>query len=98
MLADAPLFEEVAERIFNLLKGRVFVAHNVNFDYSFLRHHLAASGFELNTRKLCTVRLSRKIFKGLQSYSLGNLCRDLDISIEQRHRAMGDANATAHAF
>lgn len=98
MVADAPLFEVVAERIFNLLNGRVFVAHNVNFDYSFLRHHLAANGFELNTRKLCTVRLSRKIFKGLQSYSLGNLCRDLDISIEQRHRAMGDANATVLLF
>ena len=98
MLADAPLFEQVADKIFNLLQDRVFVAHNVNFDYSFLKHHLGSNGYDLDTRKLCTVRLSRKIYKGLQSYSLGNLCRDLDISIEDRHRAMGDANATAVLF
>jgi DNA polymerase III subunit epsilon len=98
MLEDAPLFDQVADKIFNLLQGRVFVAHNVNFDYSFLKHHLGSNGYELDTKKLCTVRLSRKIYKGLQSYSLGNLCRDLDISIEDRHRAMGDANATAILF
>ena len=98
MLEDAPLFESVADKIFNLLQERIFVAHNVNFDYSFLRYQLAACGLELNSRKLCTVRLSRKIFKGLQSYSLGNLCRDLNITIEQRHRAMGDAMATAMLF
>ena len=98
MLVGAPVFEQLADKIFNLLQGRIFVAHNVNFDYSFLKHQLAAIGYELNTRKLCTVRLSRKIFSGLQSYSLGNLCRDLDISIEQRHRAMGDATATATLF
>ena len=98
MLADAPLFEQVADKVFNLLQGRVFVAHNVNFDYSFLKHQFASHGFVLETKKLCTVRLSRKIYKGLQSYSLGNLCRDLDINIQNRHRAMGDANATAILF
>jgi len=77
MVYAAPRFEEVAGNIFNLLEGRVFVAHNVNFDYSFIKHHLGICGFELNSKKLCTVRLSRKIFPGFASYSLGKLCQVL---------------------
>lgn len=98
MLMHAPRFEDVADRVYNLLEGRIFVAHNVNFDYSFIRHHLATSGYNLHQRKLCTVRMSRKIFPGLHGYSLGNICRTLGIENEQRHRAMGDAQATARLF
>lgn len=98
MLYTAPRFEQVAASIFSLLQGRVFVAHNVNFDYSFLRHHLSEAGFELNSKKLCTVRMSRKLFPGFTSYSLGNLCRELQVSISNRHRAMGDVQATAKIF
>lgn len=94
MVADAPLFADVAERIFQLLEGKIFVAHNVNFDYSFVIYHLKKSGFQLNSRKLCTVRLARKVLTGYPSYSLGKLCRSLNIVIENRHRAMGDAIAT----
>src|SRR5690349_2120922 len=75
MVEDAPAFEAVAGQIFEKLQGKVFVAHNVNFDYSFVKHHLALYGFELITPKLCTVRLTRKVFPQLPSYSLGNLCR-----------------------
>lgn len=98
MVAAAPQFHEVAERVFELLEGKIFVAHNVNFDYSFLKYHLAQAGYELKTRKLCTVRLGRNIFPGLPSYSLGKLCRSLEIPITGRHRAGGDAEATAHLF
>lgn len=98
MVAEAPRFEEVAPNIARLLEGRVFVAHNVNFDYSFLKHHLQLAGFELNNRKLCTVRLGRQVVPGLPSYSLGNLCRHLDIPIYDRHRAAGDAHATVKVF
>ena len=98
MVYDAPRFEQVAGRIFNLLQDRVFVAHNVNFDYSFIRHQLKQAGYELNARKLCTVRMSRKVFPGFASYSLGNICRDLNISITNRHRAMGDTMATVQLF
>ena len=62
MVATAPKFEELAENIYNLLKDRIFVAHNVNFDYSFVKHQLLQAGFELTTHKLCTIRLTRKIF------------------------------------
>jgi DNA polymerase-3 subunit epsilon len=94
MVADAPLFEDIAATLYDLLNDVVFVAHNVNFDYSFVKHHLKAAGFDLNVKKLCTVRLSRKTFPGLASYSLGNLCRSLALPIDNRHRAGGDAKAT----
>ncbi len=98
MVASAPLFEEVAEKIFTLLNENIFIAHNVNFDYSFLKSHLLRTGHDLKSKKLCTVRLSRKIFPGFPSYSLGNLCRSLDIDINNRHRAGGDAEATVKVF
>ncbi|MBY0536714.1 MAG: GIY-YIG nuclease family protein [Chitinophagaceae bacterium] len=98
MVAQAPEFQEVAPKIFDLLKEAVFVAHNVNFDYSFLKHHLEAAGFDLNRPKLCTVRLTKKVFPNLPSYSLGNICRELSIPIKGRHRAGGDADATAQLF
>lgn len=98
MVAPAPLFKEVAANIYRLLQGRIFVAHNVNFDYSFIKYHLRQAGFEWNTRKLCTLRMSRKAFPGLPKYGLGNLCHSLDIVIENRHRATGDAEATSILF
>ncbi|SKA43022.1 DNA polymerase-3 subunit epsilon [Chitinophaga eiseniae] len=98
MVAEAPPFEAVAPLIYELLHDKIFVAHNVNFDYSFVKHHLAAAGLELQCKKLCTVRLGRKIFPGLPSYSLGNLCRHLEIPINGRHRAGGDAEATTKLF
>ncbi len=98
MVRRAPRFEAIADKIFNLLQSRVFVAHNVNFDYSFLNHHLKEAGYDLTTRKLCTVRMSRKVFPGFASYSLGNLCRELQIPISDRHRAMGDVLATVQVF
>lgn len=98
MVASAPRFDEIAGRLHTLLSGAVFVAHNVNFDYSFVKHHLKEAGYELQTPKLCTIRLSRKVFPGLPSYSLGNLCRSLGIPVENRHRAGGDAAATADLF
>ena len=98
MVRKAPTFEKVAERIYKLLHDKVFVAHSVNFDYSFLRNQLAEHGFKLDTQKLCTIRLSRKIISGLASYSLGNICGYLNINITNRHRAGGDAIATVKLF
>lgn len=95
MVAAAPSFEEVAPHIFNLLKDRIFVAHNVNFDYSFVKYHLQKAGYQLNISKLCTIRLARKVFPGFRKYGLGHLCRELNITITNRHRAGGDAIATA---
>ena len=98
MVADAPAFEEVAEKVFTFLHGNIFVAHNVNFDYSFIKSHLEFYGYTLNAKKLCTIRLARQIFPGLPSYSLGNLCNSLGIELVNRHRAGGDAAATVILF
>jgi DNA polymerase III subunit epsilon len=98
MLQDAPVFSDVAPRVHAMLKEAVFVAHHVNFDYSFIKYQLETCGFELDTKKLCTVRLSRKVFPGLPGYSLGKLCRELGIPIQNRHRAGGDADATVILF
>ncbi|MEO6728991.1 MAG: exonuclease domain-containing protein [Candidatus Dojkabacteria bacterium] len=98
MVKLAPAFSKVAPEIFRLLDQKIFIAHNVNFDYSFVHHHLKNEGFNLQSKKLCTVRLARKIFPGLPSYSLGKLCRNLEIEIPVRHRAAGDAYATTALF
>jgi len=98
MVEDAPVFADLADRIFRMLDGRIFVAHNVNFDYSFVKQQLEEAGFRWSARKLCTVRLARKIRPGLPSYSLGRLCDVLGISLSNRHRAGGDADATAILF
>lgn len=96
MVADAPTFSEVARDIHDLLQDTVFVAHNVNFDYGFLREAFERVGLNFRPKRMCTVKTSRKFIPGLGSYSLGNLCRHLGISNHARHRAMGDADATTH--
>lgn len=95
MASSAPLFGEVAAKIYELLHDKIFVAHNVNFDFSFVKHQLAAAGFNLSCKKICTVRMSRKVIPGHASYSLGKLCAALGIPLNDRHRAGGDAAATA---
>ncbi|MDJ1499793.1 exonuclease domain-containing protein [Xanthocytophaga agilis] len=98
MVRDAPPFYEVARKIVELTEGAVFVAHNVRFDYSFIKSAFKDLGYNYQRKTLCTVRMSRKSFPGLPSYSLGKLCQSLGVTIENRHRAMGDAEATAEVF
>lgn len=98
MVADAPKFHEIAKTIIELTDGCVFVAHNVGFDYSFVRDEFASLGYTYKRETLCTVRLSRKLIPGRMSYSLGHLCASLGIEIFGRHRAEGDAVATAQLF
>lgn len=98
MVESAPLFEHVADDIMAFLDGCIFVAHNVSFDYSIIKNHFDDLRIPFQFKKLCTVRLARGIIKGLPSYSLGKLCKQLSISNDNRHRAMGDAKATIELF
>jgi DNA polymerase-3 subunit epsilon len=98
MVLESPQFQEIAEDIFKRLEGKIFVAHNAHFDYSFLKKEFEQVGINWQSKKLCTVRLSRKIIPGLRSYSLGSLAESLGIEITNRHRAGGDAAATAKIF
>ena len=98
MVENAPRFYEIAKKIIELTEGRTFVAHNARFDYSFIRQEYKSLGFNFKRSVLDTVALSRKLIPGHKSYSLGNICKDLNISINGRHRAAGDALATARLF
>ncbi len=98
MVEDAPRFYEIAKSIVEFTEGRTFVAHNARFDYSFIREEFKSLGFNFRRKILDTVSLSRKLFPGHRSYSLGNICKDLKISINGRHRAAGDALATVKLF
>ncbi len=98
MVENAPCFYEIAKEIVEITENTIFVAHNVRFDYNFVKAEFKSLGYNFTKKTLCTVRLSRKVFKGLPSYSLGKLCISLGIELENRHRAMGDAKATTIVF
>lgn len=98
MVKDAPKFYEVAKKVFEITEDCVFVAHNVNFDYNIIAKEFKELGLSFKRKKLCTIRLSRKLLPGRKSYSLGKLCASENIPLEGRHRARGDAEATTILF
>lgn len=98
MVENAPRFYEIARTIVELTEGKIIVAHNARFDYSFLREEFKALGYNFRRRVIDTVSLARKLYPGYRSYSLGNICSALGISISGRHRAAGDALATTRLF
>ncbi len=98
MVRNAPALNEIAGQILEITKDSIFVAHSVNFDYHIIKNELRELGIDFSMKRLCTVRLSRRIFPGLLSYSLGKLCATLDIPLTDRHRARGDAMATVSLF
>jgi DNA polymerase III subunit epsilon len=96
MVADAPTAREVAPIIADFLGDAVFVAHNAQFDWGFVSETaMRERGIELFNQQLCTVKLSRRILPHLTSKSLGPVASALNIVIPERHRASGDAYATA---
>jgi len=98
MVESAPAFQDVASEIWKRTNDSVFVAHNVNFDYSFIREQFHRLGMHWRTKRLCTVRLSRKLMPNLYSYSLGKIAAQMGEKIDGRHRAMGDCAFTAKLF
>ncbi|PRX53774.1 exonuclease domain-containing protein [Flagellimonas meridianipacifica] len=98
MVANAPLFSDIADTVLNLTQDSIFVAHSVNFDYGVVKEEFRQLGVAFVRKKLCTVRLSRKLIPGLRSYSLGKLCSSVNIPLSDRHRARGDAHATVLLF
>lgn len=95
MVADAPLFSELAESVARFTEDCVFVAHNVNFDYGFIRQEFARLDQPFRRPKLCTVVQMRRACPGLRSYSLAALTEHFDISMTRHHRALSDAQAAA---
>ena len=95
MVRNAPVFSDIAKPLLDKLAGSIFVAHNVNFDYGFIKKECEMAGHFFKMPKMCTVVESRKAFKGLKSYSLGNLSTHFNLNLTSHHRALADATATA---
>lgn len=89
---SAPAFLQIAEQLQGIMQGAVFVAHNVRFDYSFLKQEFSRIGKEFSPRQLCTVRLSRALYPEHKSHKLANIIERHDLSYETRHRAYDDAH------
>jgi DNA polymerase-3 subunit epsilon len=87
MLADAPPFERIAKDLRERLEGRVFIAHNVRFDYGFIRREFALMGTAWRSPNLCTVRLSRALYPEMPRHNLDAVMERHDIHIANRHRA-----------
>lgn len=99
MVKDAPPFAEIAPDVMGVLDGKVFVAHNAAFDWRFVSAELSrTTGRNLMGRKLCTVKLARKLLPQLPRRSLDHVARYYGVDINGRHRAAGDALATAHCL
>ena len=93
---DKPVFGEIADQVVDALAGRIFVAHNMRFDWSFVSTEIRRTlHLALDGPRLCTVRLARRLIPGLRSRNLDSVARYFGIEIENRHRAAGDATATA---
>ena len=98
MMVDTPRFYEVARKIVEMTEDAVFVAHNVRFDYSFIKEAFRRLGYTYTRKQLCTVRLSKILLPELSSHGLGSLIRHLKIPVKNRHRAIDDVEATLSLF
>jgi DNA polymerase III subunit epsilon len=99
MVKDAPRFRDVSGRVRDLLGDHVFVAHNAPFDWGFVNMEMDRAGHDpLTNEQLCTVRLARRLLSHLPRRSLDHVTAHYGISIDGRHRALGDALATAHVL
>ena len=99
MVKEAPRFREVSGQLRRLLADHVFVAHNAPFDWGFVNMEMKRAGeAALENERLCTVRLARRLLSHLPRRSLDHVTAHYGIEVESRHRALGDAMATAHVL
>jgi DNA polymerase III subunit epsilon len=99
LVARAPEFDVIADQLLTVLAGRVFVAHNARFDWGFLTAEMQRNrGLGLTGSRLCTVRLARRLLPQLDSASLDSLTFFFGLENQARHRAGGDAIATAEVL
>jgi len=99
MVSGAPFFDEVAEDLFEWLEGRVFVAHNASFDWRFIHHQMTGTlGYAPQSPRLCTVQMARRLAPQLARRNLDSIAAHFGVPIHIRHRAYGDALATARVL
>ena len=92
-VADAPYFDEIAAEVYRILDGAIFVAHNVRFDFSFIKRQLEALGYIFRPKLFCTVRMSRALYVEHKGHSLEKIINRHKIIVKGRHRAAADAQA-----
>ena len=98
MVADAPLFADVADELEQRLEGTVFVAHNARFDYGFIKSEFRRLGRLFSAKVLCTVKLSRRLYPEYRRHNMDALIERHGLAQVQRHRAMGDVEAMLSFF
>lgn len=99
MVAPAPYFDEIADGVLARLRSRVFVAHNARFDWRFVTAQLGdAVGEVPDVERLCTVRMARRLLPELRRRNLDAVTRHFGVEVTRRHRALGDAEATARVL
>ena len=91
MVAHAPTFADIAQRVFQMLQGRLFIAHNARFDYGFLKQSFKREGYDFQATTICTVKLSRRLFPGHARHNLDSLIERHGLQVNGRHRALADA-------
>ena len=91
MVAEAPRFCDLASRVYKMLEGRIFVAHNARFDYAFLKQSFLREGIDFSAKTLCTVKLSRRLYPGHPKHNLDTLIERHGLKASGRHRALADA-------
>jgi len=91
MVADAPAFADLRDEVRRRLHGRLFIAHNARFDYGFVRNEFRRLGEKFSAPVLCTVRLSRALFREHARHNLDTLIERYGLDCAARHRALGDA-------
>lgn len=94
----APTFSEISDDVYEVLEGAVFVAHNVRFDYGFVRNELSRMGHSFTAKQLCTVKLARYLYPGYRRYSLDSIIERHGIGCSARHRALGDTEVIYHFY
>jgi DNA polymerase-3 subunit epsilon len=97
MLWDAPLFRGISDDLELFLDGAIFIAHNVNFDYSFIKQAFAEIGTRFNMDRLCTARLSRRLYPDQPRHNLDTIIARHGFVVKDRHRAFDDAQVL-HEF
>ena len=91
-------FKEHAKEIKKLLKNKVIVGHNVEYDYRVLKNEFKSIGIDYKAKTLCTIEMSKEIFPDLKSYKLKKICNHFNIELNNHHRAYDDAKATTELF
>jgi DNA polymerase-3 subunit epsilon len=98
MVDGAPEFCDIAEVLLSKLKGRTLVAHNARFDYSFLKNEFERAGIRYNAKPLCSVKFSRNLYPQFKRHGLSQIIERFDLTIENRHRAVDDAEMIYQFF